>query len=266
MAKMKASTLIAYFERMLGERWAYRWGAAEEGAVDCSGAFVWALGQEGIVIYHGSNRMARTEVNALLPVSEARPGMMAFKRRREDESGYALPREYREGENRYNGDLHDYYHVGLVDRDAGFVLNAQSTRTGFVRSRITEGWDCVGYCKEVDYEGDDKMNETVTGLGRVTADSGGTVNLRRSASRMAAVIKRVPVGSTVRVLSREGDWYRVSFEGNDGYMMAEFIALETPDGENAPCGRVHAYLERALESIDALRQSLEEALGEIRGR
>lgn len=35
------------------------------------------------------------------------------------------------------------------------VLNAQSTKTGFVRSKITENWDAVGYGKQIDYNGED---------------------------------------------------------------------------------------------------------------
>lgn len=40
-----AAELIALFNRMYTEHWAYKWGAAQTGCVDCAGAFVWAYRQ-----------------------------------------------------------------------------------------------------------------------------------------------------------------------------------------------------------------------------
>lgn len=78
MTKIPASSLIDLFERMYVERWSYVLGSAKTGEVDCSGAFVWAYKQFDLSIAHGSNAIARSYVEGLLPVSEARPGMAAF--------------------------------------------------------------------------------------------------------------------------------------------------------------------------------------------
>ena len=99
---------------------------------DCSGAFVRAYKSAGLSIYHGSNRIARVSVRQLLPPDQARPGMAAFKGSRPGEKGYDLPGEYRPGGQYYTGDLVDYYHIGLVDSDPQYVINAQSTQTGVV--------------------------------------------------------------------------------------------------------------------------------------
>lgn len=40
--------------------WAYEWGAARTGAVDCSGAFVYAMKKYGLSIYQGSNTIWRS--------------------------------------------------------------------------------------------------------------------------------------------------------------------------------------------------------------
>ena len=58
--------------------------------------------------------MARVEVKELLPISQAKPGMIAFKKREPGEEGYNLPDDYLLGGSHYNGDLADYHHVGLV--------------------------------------------------------------------------------------------------------------------------------------------------------
>ena len=75
MSKIAVSDILGDFQRMLDEHWKYTAGASETGNVDCSGAFVWAHRQHGQRIYHGSNRIARTEIVELVPISAAKPGM-----------------------------------------------------------------------------------------------------------------------------------------------------------------------------------------------
>ena len=47
MTIIQANDLIALFKRMAREHWRYEWGKAKEGAVDCSGAFVYAFKELG---------------------------------------------------------------------------------------------------------------------------------------------------------------------------------------------------------------------------
>lgn len=150
------SELLEKFKQMEREHWPYETpGYNDERGVDCSGAFVWAYGEFGKSIYHGSNRIARKYVRELLPLSEAMPGMAAFKAREPGEDYYALPQGYLPGGGQYNGDLNDYYHIGLIDEDPFFVLNAKNKASGFVRSSLSEGWDAVGYLTDVDYGDED---------------------------------------------------------------------------------------------------------------
>ena len=125
---------------MYKERWSYIWGRAEKGCVDCSGAFVYAYKQLGhISIAHGSNAIARRWiVGGMLPLSMAQPGMAAFKAKSPGEDGYDLPERYEQGGASYTGDLMDYYHIGLVDDDPRFVLNAKSSVAGFCRDKLTK--------------------------------------------------------------------------------------------------------------------------------
>ena len=41
------SKILSLFKKMLEEHWSYEWGAAREGCVDCSGAFVYAYSKKG---------------------------------------------------------------------------------------------------------------------------------------------------------------------------------------------------------------------------
>ena len=217
--------LIEHFQRMNNEGWPYEWGAARTGVVDCSGAFVWAYRQEGENIYHGSNRIARSYVVELLPISEARPGMAAFKMRQPNEEYYALPQGYQPGGGRYNGDLNDYHHIGLVDDDPAYVLNAKSVADGFKRSSIKEGWDFVARLTDVRYD-DTQEVDPVAKAARVSTPDGNPVRLRKDPSTRNAYIEKVPNGTEIEVLEQADGWATVVIPGGvRGYMMNEFIEM-----------------------------------------
>ena len=251
MSGIPVAGIISLFQRMQKEHWAYEWGVAKEGCVDCSGAFEWAYKQYGKSIYQGSNRIARSYVAELLPISAAKSGMAAFKARAPTENGYALPAEYKQGGKRYNGDLRDFHHIGLVDEDARYILNAQSTKTGFVRSPISRGWDCVAYLKAVDYgtitKGDDGMQTMV-----VTADSGSTVNLRSRPDKSAVVLAKVPIGETVQVLTISGGWATIQRGGVTGYMMEQYLKAQ---------GVTSLTIEERVKQLEERVTALEGGLG-----
>ena len=221
------STLIADFLRMKAEHWAYREGAAQQGEVDCSGAFVWAFKQHGISIYHGSNRMARVEVVSLIPIGEAAlvPGMAAFKHHQPGEAGYNLPYGYLTGGAYANGDLNDYYHVGLVDTDTTQVLNARSAADGFVSSPISQGWSHVALLRQVDYGATAPETPTTPiATATVFAANGAPVKLRQTPSTKLPYLTLVPVGASVNLLGQDnGGWTPVSYNGQQGYMMSQFL-------------------------------------------
>lgn len=261
-------TLIDHFRRMLDEGWVYNWGAAETGNVDCSGAFVWAYRQEGESIYHGSNRIAREYVVELLPISAAAPGMAAFKLRRPGEALYSLPQGYQPGEARYNGDLNDYHHIGLVDNDPAFVLNAKGTAYGFKRDRISDGWDCVARLKAVSYADNAEEGDTVMQTAIVIASNNSSVNLRARPSTKGELVDRVPLNEEVQVLStglndQGEEWSRVNWGKRTGYMMAKFLrmqnATESPQ-ESTPPAADEVTLTLPRSAAAALCEALEAIL------
>lgn len=213
--------LLALFDRMYRERWAYKWGSAQTGCVDCAGAFVWAYRQFGLSIYHGSNRIARVYVDALLPVSQARPGMAAFKVRKPGQQYYDLRSEYKPSGKYYNGDVLDFYHIGLVDSDPDYVLNAQSAKTGFVRSKITQNWAYVARLKAVEYTEEEPMVRQVTG---------GKLNMRCSPDKNAKLVMQIQDGAIVTIDSYSETWCRVEYKGHHGYVITQYLK----EAENTP--------------------------------
>ena len=268
MSKIAVAALLAEFQTMLREHWAYDWRGAQRGKVSCAGAFVYAYKQHGISIDHGSNYMARSEVVQLIPIGQATvvPGMAAFKCRTPSDGKYDLPSKYRKGGASYNGDLNDYYHVGLVDEDTARILNAQSSSTGFVASPISQNWSHVAYLKRVDY-GDDASTsipgssvsgqptapDPVGDTAVTVADSGKTVNLRSAPKPSASLVERVPLGEVVTVTERtSAEWWKVKWGKHAGYMMSKYL-------EPAPVGQGHdgtgeTFSSYAVEFYDLTRE------------
>lgn len=262
MSMIPAQAILDDFHRMLRERWRYRWGAASDGEVDCSGAFVWSWRQHGKSIYHGSNRIARRYTGRLIPTAQARsmglivPGMAVFKAHEPGGAGYALPSAYRPGGELYNGDLNDYYHIGLVDEDTAFVLNAQSAKTGFVRSRLTENWSHVAFLTDVAYDWkEDHMQAKVTG---------GRLRLRAAPAATAPVLLSIPDGAAVTVLGdAENGWRQVRAEGRTGYVMAQYLTKEG-SGTSAPEEAADAESTVTLKvPVNAARALLDELIARL---
>lgn len=275
---LMAAGIIADFQKMRADRWGYiantcgemwteekqrAWALKNEKAAkygqqwvghrvaDCSGAFVWAYKQHGLSIYHGSNRIARRYVQRLLPISEVRPGMAVFKARRPGNALYALPDEYRQGGAYYDGDLNDYYHIGLADADAAYVLNSQSTQTGFVRSKTADNWQYAAYLKDVCYEEEIPMPVLYQAV--VTAENGKPVNLRRSPSLSAARICTVPVGAEVAVMNEVNEeWAEIAYGDKTGYMMRAFLRkIETQEADGR-LQQISGLLEEAQRLVREL--------------
>ena len=205
--------LLDLFERMARENWAYAWGAAREGCVDCSGAFVFAYEQlGGPEIAHGSNSILRRSMGQLLPMSAAQPGYAAVRIRAWSEA---------EAGNRWYGkDPGDVYHIGLVGRD-GKILNAQGTKNGFVESDPGT-WDGCAPLLDVNY-GEEMEDENVLYQAKVVTKED-PLRVRRSPIS-GDVIGNIPRGALVSVLADSGDgWPRVRYGEWVGYASAAYLS------------------------------------------
>ncbi len=65
--------------------------------------------------------------------------------------------------------------------------------------------------------------------------TGANVRIRKSASTDAEVIDLLGLDETVEILSKEGDWYKVSFKGKTGYVSQSLISTnEEIEANNSP--------------------------------
>lgn len=212
--------LLALFEQMLAEHWAYVKDSAARGKVDCSGAFSWAFRELGGYIFHGANTIARKYVGTLRPASEAQPGWAVFKWRDPSED---MPAEYRhDGKG-------DFYHIGLCSRDGTQVLNAKSEKSGFCSDPLS-AWAYAAPLLAVDYitEGIGHMDALFKAIVATQKDP-----LRiRNRPNTGDVIGHAPKGATVEVLQR-GDWPLVRYKNLVGYVSTLYLQ-GIADGSQTP--------------------------------
>lgn len=235
------NALVEVFRNIIG--WPYATpGSNNAQGIDCSGAFVYAYSQFGQRIYHGSNRIIREychDVRTITSASQLRVGMAIFKSRKDLSR---MKAEYKPGGKYYDPALpYDYYHMGLIASVSPLeIINATSPRAR-IDSDLSK-WCCAGYLNAVDYAdegGGDGDGDGGDGGGEstretpfpavVTAASGSTVNLRKSPTKSAAILYRVPLGQLVLVLdAADATWWHVRYQQSSadsitGYMMREFL-------------------------------------------
>lgn len=268
--KIKVSALLDLFEVMLDEEWEYEYGAAREGEVDCSGAFDYAADQLGRPdVLHSSNRIARINCEALLAISEAKPGYAAFRWRKDFETA--------DLEAKYSDGLGNFKHMGLVSRDGKHVLHAKGEKYGFVCEKLDSSWQYVAALNFVDYseepessaagggnsetecwesqgaKGDyasspQQETEAVDVLYRATISTHEDPLRVRAWPKNGEILGRVDKGRIVDVLKDTGDgWPFIRVGELEGYVsgqyltpvskteikeeIAEEVEVETPDAQ-----------------------------------
>lgn len=237
MGNIPVNGLIKQFQTMYEEHWEYKMNSAKKGCVDCSGAFVYAYEQYGKNIAHGSNTIGRKYVGQLLPISQAEPGMAAFKCKdwTEDQKG-----------NRWYGkEPGNLSHIGLVDVDTGYVLNAKGEAYGFCRDKLTQknGWDFVAYLTDVDYSGGGGGKEMVTISG---GNPNAPINMRDKPG--GKLVTKIPQGSTAELLAEEDDWDYIKYDGKTGFVMSQFVH-KSDEPEPEPSTDTVAVNRTELEAV-----------------
>lgn len=236
---VKASYLVEKFKYMVDNKWKYQTNAAGEGFVDCSGAFYYWYSKAGSYMYHGSNTIWRRYATKKGAIGEIDlvPGMAVFKRRE-----WTL----NDHDNQYYLDSEgNFYHIGLYIGN-GIVAEAKDTAHGCVYSNLRI-WQYCAQLKNTEYDLDENsakksdesyVEELATNIGHVSTPGGGTLNLRKkpSTDRDSTILKRIPNGTEITLLSKQSGWYKVSYLGTNGYCSAEYI-IEGNNGQSDEYGQ-----------------------------
>ena len=89
----------------------------------------------------------------------------------------------------------------------------------------------------------------VIGTATVTTSSG-SLNLRESASLYSRVIRTIPRGATVDVLSRDTSWSRVRYAGSEGYVLNQYLTFQTSPTPTPGTGTSLARVTTASGSLN----------------
>ena len=218
------------------------------GLSDCIGFVIGALLLEGQKWggIHGSNYAARNRTKDLHYVSNAsqlKLGELVYKANDPGSKGYDLPARYKAGGAYYNGDLKNYYHVGVVTSVNPLVIS-HCSGGGMHHDNKLGSWHYAGYCSLVDYGSvtpDIPVTESAPALAPSTdkmvvdVPDDTSVNVRRTASESAGVLTRLPEGTIVEVTSTSGVWSHVNYsydQTGEGYIMSKFLVdgkVDVPD-------------------------------------
>ena len=221
--------------------------SGQNGLCDCIGLIMGAMTRLGRGSYpmRSTNYFARYQMDGLRilgPAEKLVIGQLLYKA---DDDQSDLNDRYKPGGRYYReGDLLDYYHVGVVT-DVNPLEITHCTQSGTIsgikRDSSTKGWTHVGELRGVDYATYHTENKEETPMQKATvnAANGEPVRLRKAPGTDAVTLAKLPVGTPVEVPEKAGEWATViAPDGKRGYMMTQFLAFEDEvpvyDGADMP--------------------------------
>ena len=247
---IKVEEFLAAAEQIAAEEPAYGQGHdGHDGLCDCIGLIIGAIrrcgGQwRGL---HGSNYAARNELaGKIAPISgsgDLVPGEVVFKGYDVNQGGYNLPDRYLPGRQDYTGDLHDYYHVGIVESVYPLRIRHMTSPRPKMDTSIGK-WGYHGKLKKVDYSGGGKEMETVIISG---GNPDEPIRLRKAASTGSKILAEMPQGSEAQLIEGGGTWNLIAWNGLQGYVMSVFVHAKGEDRETVTVSR--AELEKIYDTL-----------------
>ena len=198
-------------------------GSGKDGTCDCIGLIIGALGKKYDL--HSSNYFARYQMrtlDSLLDESQLHVGSIVYKSRRDTSN---LNARYQPGGRYYNGDMLDYYHVGVVTSiDPLEITHCTSSGTinGIAYDSTIKAWNHFGDLLDVDLTAEEVEGMLYT----VTSPNGKPVNLRMRPDKSSPKVGEIPVGEDVTVVEKADGWGKLRWNGLSGYMMEEFLLAE----------------------------------------
>lgn len=234
-------------------------GDGSNGVCDCIGLIIGAVRRMGLkwTGLHGSNYAARYQtVNLQYIASESQLelGDYVYKGVGKDGKGkrpcnagtfthkWDLPDRYFQGHSYYNGDMNDYYHVGVVTQVNPLRITHMTSPSMKVDTSLGKNgkspWNYCGKIKPlVNAATGDKPapspapdiqppdDQATTGSQAVVvSDNGFPVKMREYPNDSCRTWVKLPVGTKVTIVEPGEKWAKINGGGKKGwYMMAQFL-------------------------------------------
>lgn len=220
-------------------------GDGSNGTCDCIGLIIGAIRRIGLAWkgIHGSNYAARYQIDGLKKITSLKQielGDVMLKAYEKGHKKWNLPSRYWSGHHYHTGDLKDYYHAGVITSLNPIVITHMTSpkmKTLTIKSMsdlTSSNWLYHGKAKPLVDASNDKASvpisipEKTASSGSkavVVAESGGTVNLRAGSNMNTRVLMRVPLGTTVDIITPGENWAEIKAGTTTGYMMAKFLDI-----------------------------------------
>ncbi len=230
MNKISAGKYIEGVNSIYVEQPTYRIGGdGSDGTCDCIGMCRGGSEREGatgIKNFRGTNLAARKTVQdlkAIRSVKELELGCVVLKTRDKDDKSMPLPDQYRKGGSEYDktwGET-NFTHIGTVTGLNPLEITHMTSPTA-KKDTSLGNWKYSGWLPWVTKEeipDDEPEAEWAT----VIAESGSTVKMRAKPSTNCRLYWDVPVGSQVIVDEIGTPWTKITWAGQMGYMMTNFL-------------------------------------------
>lgn len=232
-------------------------GDGSNGECDCIGLEIGAIRRMGLkwTGIHGSNyaaRYATYNLEYIEKISDLELGDIVYKAANEKgvvqlacnagtkKHSWTLPSRYKNGNSYYNGDLKDYYHVGIVTKVSPLNITHMTSPHIKVDTNLNGGWNYHGQAKPiVDAAEKEAKTETVapapapvpsepvpsTGSKAiVVAANGKPVKMRQYPSTSCRTWENVPCGTEVTIVEPGEEWAKINCGKRRGwYMMAKYL-------------------------------------------
>lgn len=228
-------------------------GDGSNGVCDCIGLIIGALKRMGLkwTGIHGSNYAARyqsVDLKYIAAESQLRLGDVVYKGVGSDGKGkrpcnagtftheYDLPSRYKKGNQYYNGDMIDYYHVGVVTSVNPLRITHMTSPRMKVDTSVNKNssspWNYHANVKPIVVAADDKPTpapdpkpEPSTGSKAIVyAENGKPVKMREYPSTSCGTWENVPCGTEVTITQPGEEWAKINAYGRRGwYMMSKFL-------------------------------------------
>lgn len=253
------SSFLSHFKTIVTTCTYRQPGVGDDGTADCIGAIIGALKRCKIAWsgIHGSNYAARyqsVELSQIKSVNQLSVGEAVFKARPQGNSSWDLPRRYQYGGQYYNGDLNDYYHVGVVTSINPLMIMHMTSPVGKTDTTLGKwGYHCKikplvfagAYDDNPETEPEPEpvpvpeprdiptpepepqpIHPNAGAYATVVAEKGRYVKLRQKPSTKCRLYEEVPIGAVVRIDTPGEEWAKVDYGRRKGwYMMAKFLEL-----------------------------------------
>lgn len=250
---MNAAKVLSFVSEIAAEKPTYRiGGTGADGTCDCIGLVMGAMWRAGAVTYplHSTNYFSRWEMATLESIDDAKlqPMMLVFKARAD---AGELHERYQNGGRYYNGDLRDYYHVGVVTGVNPLEITHCTSGggvDGITVDSSTKGWTHAGQMIGVDYDGLDVVPMPDTRKAVVQTGDGNPLKMRKDPSTENPYIAKIPNGDEVAVHADAQGWAKITWRGLTGYCMSQFLRYE--GGEPQQPGDMPDWARQIMDKLD----------------